>query len=118
MAARPTRESVGNVPAAAEHGQPAAAEHGTNIAFANMDWKRARHTGKHWQQHRATWQRTTEEIIRGFDPAVICFCEVGEVSQPLEAQHLDNLQDLTRLAWTRCGAAAEHVEFLQTQSQP
>jgi hypothetical protein len=91
---------------------------GTNIAFANMDWKWARHTGKHKNQHRVAWQRTTEEIIRGFDPAVICFCEVGDVSKPMEARHLDDLQDLTRLAWTRCGAAAEHVGFLQTIGKP
>ena len=56
-------------------------------------------------------QRTTEGNVRGFNPAVICFCEVGEVSNSLEAKHLDELQNLTRLAWTRCGAAAEHVDF-------
>ena len=43
---------------------------------------------------------------------------MGEVSTPLEAKRLDELQDLTRLVWTRCGAAAEHVEFLQTEEQP
>ena len=91
MAPRPTRGSVWNVPAAAEHEQPAAAEHGTNIAFANMDWKKGRHTGTIWKVHRATWQRTTEEIIRVFNPAVICFCEVGEVSNSLEAKHFDEL---------------------------
>ena len=47
-----------------------------------------------------------------------CFCEVGEVSKPLKAQHLDDLQNLTRLAWTSCGAAAEHVKFLSTPGQP
>ena len=62
--------------AAAEHEQPAAAEHGTNIAFANVDWKSARHSGKKWKSYHAPlWEGTTTRIIRGFDPAVICFCE-------------------------------------------
>ena len=62
MAITRAMKNVWKVSAAAEHGQPAAAEHGTNIAFANMDWKSARHTGNKWKDHRATWQRTTKEI--------------------------------------------------------
>ena len=92
----------------------AAAEHVTNIAFANMDWKAARHMWKRWEDHRATWQKTTDEIIRGFDPVVICFCEVGEVSNPLQPQDFEELKNLTRQAWTSRGAAAKHVEFLHT----
>ena len=83
-----------------------------------MDWKRARHAGRNWKKHLATWQGTTQEIIRQFDPAVICFCEVGEVSIPLEEQNFDDLKHRTRQAWTSCGAAAEHVEFLQTPDKP
>ena len=98
--------------AAAEHLQPAAPEQGNNIAFANMDWKEARHTGRHWRSHRAKWQRTTEAMLRHFQPAVICFCEVGEVSSPLSEQHFDELKYITSQAWTSFGAAAEHVEFL------
>ena len=118
MAPRSTRRSVWKVPTAAEDGQPAAAEHGTTIAYANVDWKRVRHTGKHATKQFETWQRTTEEIIRKFDPAIICFCEVGEVSIPMEAEHFTKLQALTREAWTSCGVAAEQVEFLQTVGLP
>ncbi len=118
MAAATTRQTVWKRSAAAEHGQPAAAQHGTNIAFANMDWKSSRHTGNKWARHAEIWQMTTKEIIRGFDPAVICFCEVGDVSNPLKQEYFDDLKDLTRGAWTSCGAAAEHVEFLQTPHKP
>ena len=82
MATRRAKGCVWNAAAAAEHERPAAEEHRTTIAFANMDWKRGRHTGKHWRAHRLHWQLTTGEIIREFDPAIICFCEVGEVHAP------------------------------------
>ena len=68
--------------------------------------------------HAETWRRISEWTIGGYDPAAICFCEVGEVSEPLKQQHFDDLKNLTRLAWTSCGAAAEHVEFLQTPRKP
>ena len=75
----------------------AAAEHGSNIAVVNMDWKSARHAGREWENtHAPLWRRTTTEIIRGYDPAVICFCEVGEVSNPLKDKYFDDLKDLTR----------------------
>ena len=60
----------------------------------------------------AAWQRTMEEISHGFDPAVIDVCEVGEVNNYLEAQHLDALQDLTRLESSPCGTDARHVDVL------
>ena len=66
----------------------------------------------------ALWQATTEEIIRGFNPAVICFCEVGEASISLEAKHVEALQDATHQSWISCGVAAEHVKFLHTEGQP
>ena len=53
-----------------------------------------------------------------FQPAVMCFCEVGEVSNPLSEEHFDELKDMTRQAWTTCGAAAENVKFLQTPGKP
>ena len=43
---------------------------------------------------------------------------MGEVGIPLAATHFDDLQDLTRKAWTCRGVAAEHVEILQTPGQP
>ena len=91
----------------------------TGLALPSLTW--IGKSATHWKQtenHSETWQRTTEEIIRGIDLAVICFCEVGEVSNPLEAEHLDELQNLTRLGGARCGAGTEHVEFLQTKEQP
>ena len=64
-------KNVWEVSAAAEHGQPAAAEHGTNIAFANMDWKSGRHTGRNWKDHHAIWQRTTIETVPRSDWAML-----------------------------------------------
>ena len=40
------------------------------------------------------------------------------ISNPLVAKRLDEFHALTRLVWTRCGAAAEHVAFLQTREKP
>ena len=57
-------------------------------------------------------------MLRHFQPAVICFCEVGEVSSPLSEQHFADLKYITSQAWISFGAAAEHVEFLQTPGQP
>ncbi len=104
--------------AAAEHVQPADAEPGINIAFANMDWKEERDAGRNWQRHRAAWLSTTEAMLRHFQPAVMCFCEVGVVTSPLSEQHFNDLKDITSQAWISFGAAAEHVEFLQTPGQP
>jgi len=104
--------------AAAEHVQLADAATGTNIAFANMDWKEERHAGKNWQRHRALWRSTTETLLRHFQPAVMCFCEVGVVTSPLSEQHFNDLKDITRQAWISFGAAAKHVEFLQTPGEP
>ena len=64
----------------------------------------------------ATWSSTTEEIIHGYNPVVICFCEVGEVMNPLEANNVEVLQEATCRTWRSCNAAAEHVEFLHTHS--
>ena len=118
MATRPARGCVWNAAAAAEHERPAAEEHRTTIASANMDWKRARHTGTRWRAHCGQWQLTTSEIIRGFDPAIICFCEVGEAHAPLHAEHFSTLQELTCLAWSSWGVSAEQVRFLRTEGQP
>ena len=49
----------------------AAAEHGTNIAFANMDWKSGRHTGRNRKDHHAIWQRTTIETVPRSDWAML-----------------------------------------------
>ena len=70
---------------------PAAAEpdRGIDIAFANMGWKKARDTGNKYKAHLAKWSNTTEDIIHGHNPAVICFFEVGEVLNFLEANHVE-----------------------------
>ena len=60
MAAALTMKNVWKGSAAAEHGRPAAAERGTNIAFANMDWNSARHTGKK-QKALASSRRAVSE---------------------------------------------------------
>ena len=104
--------------AAAEHVQPADAEPGINIAFANMDWNEERYAGKNWPRHLATWRSTTETLLHHFQQAVMCFCEVGVVSIPLSEQHFNYLKDIIRQAWIPFGAAAEHVEFLQTPGEP
>jgi hypothetical protein len=57
-------------------------------------------------------------MLRHFQPAVICFCEVGEVSSPLSEQHFNDLKYITSQAWISFGAAAEHVEFFQTPGKP
>ena len=104
--------SMWRMPAAAEH------EHVINIAFANMDWSNTRYTGRKQEQHLATWRSTTKEIIRKFNPAVICFCEVGEASISLEVKHVEALQDATCQAWMSVGVAATYVGFLYTDSYP
>ena len=60
----------------------------------------------------------TEEIISGFDPAVICYCEFGEVSASLSKAHVDALQEATREAWANFGVAAGDVAFLYTPGCP
>ena len=51
------------------------------------------------------------------DPAAICFCEFGEVLNPLKPIHVELLKQTIERAWKE-NAATEHVQFIYEAGEP
>ena len=82
------------------------AEQCITVAFANIDWKQARH-GKNFQKnHAIRLAQTIGSIVAELAPAVLCLCEVGEVMTPLESDNMDAVVRIVREAWTQKDATA------------
>ena len=82
-----------------------------NIIFDNIDWKRSRHdsapaTRRNLQQ----LADTTTSIVTCMNPAVICFCEVGEAMKPMSKEQMAAVADTIRRAWE--AAATDHPALL------
>ena len=67
---------------------------GMNIVFVNLDWKRSRHDSDA-AEHRNLQKlaRTVDSIVMQLEPAVVCFCEFGEVMHPLYAANVQVLMN-------------------------
>ncbi len=73
---------------------------GMNIIFVNIDWKRSRHESD--AAERRNLQQlagTVDSIVSQLRPAVVCFCEFGEVAQPLYAAHVEVLKNEVQENW-------------------
>ena len=113
--------------AATEHGNQslaAAAEHdnGVNIVFVNIDWKRDRHkTEKARKKKMKTLKKTVVSIVTQMQPAVICFCEAGQVMLPMNEQQIADMQQTVREAWLEARQQVHvipNIRFPHTDNEP
>ena len=93
-----------------------------NIVFADIDWKRDRHnTEKSENKNLAKLNETVVSIVKQMQLAVLCFCEVHQVMQPLNSLHVQAIQRTVEDAWLQA-TATEHVlpsiQFLHTDNEP
>jgi len=112
--------------AATEHGDAASGADGINIIFVNIDWKASRHHNpKSSARNLGLLGNTVLSIVQEMAPAVICFCEVGNVMSPLNADHIRAIEATVHTAWANArvrDTATEHVvpdiRFLHTKQEP
>ena len=73
---------------------------GINIIFVNIDWKKSRHdTFGSNRRNLRLLNATIASIVDKMKPAVICCCEVGQVSQPMTLPQIDEMKQTFRNAW-------------------
>ena len=98
---------------------------GMNIIFVNIDWKRSRHDSD--AAERRNLQQlagTVDSIVSQLRPAVVCFCEFGEVAQPLYAAHVEVLKNEVQenwrqaVRWRNVSATEPDIQFLHTPDEP
>ena len=78
-----------------------------HLVYANIDWKAGRHeTSKAEKRNLTTLENTLSSIMQNMHPAVLCLCEVGTATQPLNAQMMTRLTEIVVKAWS--AAATEH----------
>jgi len=107
--------------AAAKHGpwMTAATEHSpeapllqstgksVNVVFINIDWKASRHARLHANMTRLG--DTIANVVHNMNPTMICMCEVGEATNPLTLEQMQQVSYQSMHAWK--GAATEHFEL-------
>ena len=70
------------------------------VVFVNIDWKASRHDTVASVNRNMTLLKTTvRSIIRTHEPVVICFCEVGESSNPLTLYQMSTVSQAIEDTW-------------------
>ena len=70
------------------------------VVFVNIDWKASRHATVASANRNMTLLTTTvRSIVRTHEPVVICFCEVGEASNPLTLCQMSTLSQAIEDTW-------------------
>jgi len=92
---------------------------GVNVVFVNIDWKILRHNSdKSTRRNMAVLHATIADIVRGMKPTVLCMCEVGEVSKPLNQGHMEQIAKTIQEAW-QCAVTEEvNLKFLFETGAP
>ncbi len=98
---------------------------GLAIVYVNVDWKLTRHASDDAERRNLeVLKRTVKSIVTQMKPALICFCEVGEVRRPLPEIFILRLQDAIENAWreaalaTEQGWASEGLAFAHPPGEP
>ena len=98
---------------------------GLGIVYVNIDWKLCRHASDDAElRNLEVLKRTVKSIVAGMKPALICFCEFGEVGRPLPDNVIPRLQDAIESAWqeaalaTGQGWASEGLAFAHPSGEP
>ena len=88
--------------AATGHGQEVLLLHSTamsaNVVFINIDWKASRHN-KTLEANMKLLGLTIAGVVRNMKPAMVCMCEVGEASNPLTKEQMQQVADRSMQAW-------------------
>ena len=70
------------------------------VVFVNIDWKKSRHDNKKVADKNLDLLKgTVRSIIKIHEPVVICFCEVGETSQPMTSSQMSALSEVIEATW-------------------
>jgi hypothetical protein len=70
------------------------------VVFVNIGWKASRHATVASAKKNITRLKTTvRSIIETHEPAVICFCEVGESSNPLTPDQMSTVSQAIKDTW-------------------
>ena len=96
-----------------------------NIIFVNIDWKRSRHDSATAERRNLVQlARTVDSIVIQLRPAVVCFCEFGEVMNPLSAANAEVLMNEVQEKWRQAvhrrnaSATKPDIRFLYTPNEP
>ena len=79
-----------------------------NTVFVNIDWKKSRHY-RTLNANVKVLGTTITNIVQKMKPTVMCMCEVGETSNPLSNEQVQQVADKSISAWQK--AATEHVKL-------
>ena len=79
-----------------------------NVVFINIDWKASRmfNTPK---KNMKLLAKTIANVVQNMNPAMICMCEVGEATNPLTLEQMQQVSHESMRAWKE--AATEHLEL-------
>ena len=81
-----------------------------NVVFINIDWKKTRHINATALSRNMKKLRTTiRDVVGKMKPAMICLSEVGEASNLLAKEHMQQVAETTKQSWRE--AATEHGEL-------
>ena len=69
-----------------------------NVVFINIDWKASRHN-KTLETNMMLLGWTIARVVRNMKPAMVCMCEVGEASNPLTKEQMQQVADRSMQAW-------------------
>ena len=70
------------------------------VVFVNIDWKKSRHDNKKVADKNLDLLKgTVRSIIKTHKPVVICFCEVGESSQPMTSSQMLAVSEVIEATW-------------------
>ena len=70
------------------------------VVFVNIDWKASRHnTVDSANRNMKRLKTTVRSIIKTHKPVVICFCEVGESSNPLSLDQMSTVSKAIEDTW-------------------
>ena len=91
---------------ATEHLQNSA----VNVVFINIDWKTSRHSSeKTLAKNLRLLDATISSVVRKMSPALICLCEVGVASQPLNAAQMAEVNQQCMQTWRASSAQAQEL---------
>ena len=90
-------------------------EMSANVVFINIDWKSSRHL--RWVINMKRLGKTIANVVQNMNPTMICMCEVGEATNPLTEEQMQQVSNQSMRAWKEAatehfkGAATEHFEL-------
>ena len=92
---------------------------GVNVVFVNIDWEISRHASeKSTRKNMKVLHATIAYIVRGMKPTMLCMCEVGEASKPLNQRHMKQIAKTIQEAWQCAVTEDVNLKFLFETGAP